>query len=573
MFSAQNYTHKLLNLIFNHYILSAFLLTALVSLVQCGMFYLQYGELFYVSTDSYTRALRILDWLNDFQWREKMFPYFNPPSGFVLHFTRICDVIWLILAAPFMPFMPLKEAIFYGGMFFSPLFMTLTVITVLWGIKPYLPPLKNQNICFLLFTLIVIFILIKLTGAFDFSRPDHHALMDWIMAIGIAVILRNHLCVNMQHLFWCGLLCGVGMWASSALEGLFIVAIMLSVLAVNRIFYQHDGRELLYFSLGLFLSTTIAWLLNPPYQGHAMLDINRLSVIHSTLTALIFLSFLVLKYLKTNRKSVLIAAFGFAAIVSGFFMLLIFGCENILVPIYNQTVFEVFILRVDEMQHQPLLGYEIPAFIIGFGSMLWLLFLSKLRQSYIINLLLFFIPIFVMALLCRRFFTYYLVIFVIVYGLTLFILLYKAQQNDAYKWKSLLYIVALIFYLGSFSYKPIRHTIPQIYNTVLTDLFRAPELVYYLDIDAVGAPYHTNIEGISDNHTMWFTTDENELKTLLKKHNVQTIYLPKIASSAYYVEPSKNTDKLYGKVICNQKLYPWLIKQAENLYYIDYTNF
>lgn len=538
-----------------------------------ALFYYLAQDVHYTDTDCYTRALRIIDWLEEYQWSEKIFPYFNPPQGFVLHFTRICDVIWLALSAPFLPFMPLKDAVFYGGLAFSPLFMALSLAVIFWGIKPYLPTMPNRNIIFVMFSLICLYNFSKLSGTFDFTRPDHHSLMAFVMSAGVAVILRNHIRIDLRYLLISGILCGMGMWASSAIEGLFAVAVILSILAFNRIFYRHTGKELIYFSLGLFLSVTAAWLINPPYGGYAEIDINRLSVVHAALTALMFLAFLALNLIKTENKYILISAFGTAAGVCAGIMLLIFGTDNLFVSIYDPFVRENFVPYIAEMEHQSLFGYETPAFFFGAGTMLWLLYKDKGRQAYVTDMFIFFVCICLAALMYRRFFPYYVVIYQVVCGLALFILAYISQKSDKLKWVMLIYVVVPIMYLNSWYVDPPAYASPKLKSPVLAEIFEAPEKMFFDNVDTVGGPYHVDIEGIKDSHIMWFTTDENELKSLLKKHNVQTVYLPKNERPDYYVEPEKNTDKLYGKIMCDKDMYPWLIKQEEGVYTVDYTKF
>ena len=156
-----------------------------------------------------------------------------------------------------------------------------------------------------------------------------------------------------------------------------------------------------------------------------------------------------------------------------------------------------------------------------------------------------------------------------VYGLLLFWLDDRAQTSNKLKWLLFLYIVLPFLYINIVYIKPEILNAPSLKSPVLSDMYDAPELMFKYNIDSVGAPYHTNIEGIKDNHTLWFTTNENELLTLIKKHNIRSIYLAS-APSEVYVNPEENTDKLYGKIITGQKLYPWLIKIGNGHYEIDW---
>ena len=97
--------------------------------------------------------------------------------------------------------------------------------------------------------------------------------------------------------------------------------------------------------------------------------------------------------------------------------------------------------------------------------------------------------------------------------------------------------------------------------------------MFWQNVDAVGSPYHTNVEAIIDNYNMWFTEDEQELKNLLLKHQVRMIYLPDKYALVFYKNASKNLKKLYAKVMQNKELYPWMEKVEDNLYRVNYDKF
>lgn len=563
-----------LDSLWQHYIIWSFVLTAAFMGLNFELFWLyKEGEIFYTDTDCYTRAVRIVDWLQNFQWHEKIFPYFNPPHGFVLHFTRICDVIWVFFSLPFLLFLPVKDAVFYGGMFFSPFFLALTLISILWGLRSYMPMFHNYKkfFCILLFT--SLFYLNKLSGIFDFCRPDHHSMMCFVFCFNLAVVLRTHIRHSIKEMLFAGILCGFGMWAASAIEGLFVVAMMLLVLSINWIFYKHTIQDLLYYSLGLFLSVTFAWLVNPPYGGWGVYDINRLSIIHAALTALIFLSFLILSRLSPQSVGRKIIYLGTAAALSGLSMLLLFGAENLFVSIYEPHVLEYFIPRVSEMKGFKHFTFETPSMVLGIILIVTFLYYSRAKQPYVINLAVFFVLTLSVAQCVNRFYPYYLGWFVMVSGLGLFLLLDAAERKFAYKWVALFYILIPFFYLAGFSVIPGHEKEPQFEGPVLVDLFRSPEILFWQDVDAVGSPYHTNVEGIIDNYNMWFTEDTEELKTLLKKHNVQMIYLPSKYAPIFYQYADKNLKKLYAKIMLNRDLYPWLEKVEDSLYRVNYDKF
>ena len=106
-------------------------------------------------------------------------------------------------------------------------------------------------------------------------------------------------------------------------------------------------------------------------------------------------------------------------------------------------------------------------------------------------------------------------------------------------------------------------------TNALVYIFNAPELVFMQGINVVGGPYHTNVEGIIDNHRIWVSKDEKEVKTLLQKHQIRSVYL----TCDEGCDAEKHTDQLFGQVISGQNLYPWLVKIGDGHFEIDYDKF
>lgn len=531
----------------------------LAAAVNFGVFVYLTGGVFYTDTDCYTRALRIVDWLNDFQWAEKMFPFFNPPSGFVLHFTRICDVIWAVLAAPFMPFWPLKEAVFYGGFLFAPLFMGLALVAVFWGIKPYLADFKGKAAALLTVLAALLFYAIKLNDVFDAVRPDHHSLMCFVFSFNVAAVLRQWKMPREKDLFWAGVLSGVGIWASSAPEGFLVVAMVLGILAINRIFYEQPAQNMFWYALGVFLSVAAAWLINPPYGGHGVLDVERLSVVHVVLTAVMAAALNVVARLKLQKKVYrILALLGAAALTVGV-MLAVFGVKIWLRPLFAPEVWEYCLKYTGEIQPLPLLSYETPNIVVTFLTLGGLFGLFGWRR-HLVDLLILTLFCFAATVLFWRFYAYLMMMFLFLSALLLYELLYRARKSEKFKWAAFSYLVAPMLVLIAFYMQPQPQKMPSLKEAALVDVLEVPELVFNQDIDAIGGPYHPNVEGIRDNHLMWFATDEQVLKELMKKHNIRSVYLEPNVRPDYYVAPAENMDKFYGKVMTGKKMYDWLEK-------------
>jgi len=537
-------------------------------------FYYLYSPIFfYEDTDCYMRALRIIDWLQDFQWQEKIFPYTNAPDGFVLHFTRINDVIWAFFSLPFMPFMPLKEAVYNGGLFFSPLFFVLAFLSIQWGLYQFLLPVQNKKAVYFLTMIFILMMLGKMTSVFDFTRPDHHSLMCAIFAFNVAAVLRCNARMNYKLLLWSGVASGCGLWASSAIEGGIIAAINLLILTLNWLWAKWNSKTLVYYSLGLFLATMFAWLVNPPFGGWFALDLNRLCIIHVVLTALIFLSFTAISLGNfagwKQRAGILLAV----ALTSAVIMLLIFGTQTLLTSIYDDRIKQYFLPRITEMYNIVAYKYSHPPIALGIACIILLLSFKKKPSVFAVDLSIFAIISLLISCFVVRFYPYYVVVFCFLSTLFVYMALYDGIKKRIYKLVAFLYLIGNLTLMASYSSYPGRPDYPGFKpGVMLTDVFLAPYFVYAYDIDTVGSPYHTNIEGIVDNHTMWFTNDEEELKALIKKHGITQIYLKNEGINEYYRgSNNSNPDNLYTRVMNNENLYDWLTASDRiGVYYIDY---
>ena len=562
-----------LNHLYKHPILWSFLAVLLISAFDASYYFLTEGKLFYIDTDCYTRALRILDWLRDFQWSEKIFPYANVPDGFVLHYTRINDVIWVILSLPFMLFEPLKDAVFHGGFLFSPLFLFLSLTAFYWGIKPYIVKFEKTSVSFALVFFITLLFCYKLVNIFDFFIPDHHAAMFCIFCFELAVFLRYLANPKENHSMIAGFVCGLGLWFSTSIEGMLITGVILIPLYLNWLYGIIKGKYLLSFNLGLFISITLSWLINPPYGGYEILDINRLSIIHVTLSALIFLSTLCL--LKADNfsifmKSVCITGCAFIVILLIF---VLFGANTILTPVFSkelQQIFQPYITEMQPIYKTPLAYYHhIVSWILGIILVCYLLYQSKSQKIFSLNLALLIFLTIPLGMAAARFYPYYLAVFLYLNGFIVISWMFLSTKFQRYAYAIFFYLSANIFFLTSFhsitSLRKIPHTMEKIEN-LATDYNISPQFCWEAEIKALASPYHYNVRGLIDNHKLFFSSDENEIKKILEKHQIRYIYLPKTDlndttksfRNDYFIEPEKNIDKLYGKIITGQKIYDWL---------------
>lgn len=574
------FSSKIINSFTNRFYLWIFVITSLYVCGDIFFTYLQFRRLFYIDTDCYTHAARLLYWLQNFEWFEQIYPFGNYPSGEILHFTRLLDLIWATLSLPFIPFFSLKNAVFYSGMILSPLCLYLSLTVIFWGLSPYIKP--NFKTLFFGLMLSLAF-LAKFDTVFDFTRPDHHSVIFLFFAYNISAVLQNLAKERLKILFFAGILAGCGIWISSAIEGFIIIAAILGLLSLNWLTNKISLTAIKTYCLGLFLATTAAFLLNPPYVGYFAFENTRLSAIHAVLTLFIYLSFKLLSLLNIKSASAKIYGLIANALFSAVLLCLIFGTSTIFAPVYDENIKLYFLPYITEME--PLWHFTYLLEMIIFETILVLLILFyKPQKKQIIELnLVFLFGFFLVPLLfVMRFIPYELCIFVYLNIIFINKLFTNATPSQTDKQLAFGYICIALFLLASFKYEPLHPVksseVPQ-NDIVLTDIYIAPQLIFDRNIKTIGIPYHSASAGIADNHKIFFSGNEAEIKELLQKHLVKYIFLPYSScyGSEYYIYPEQNIDKFYGKIITGKNLYPWLKKintgSKDILYQINYQEF
>lgn len=537
-----------------------------------------FGQFFYVDTDCYTHATRIIHWLQNFSWYEQVYPYSNYPDGEVFHFTRLLDLIWTSLALPLMPFFSLKDAIFYSGMIISPLAMALSLIVIFWGLKPYI---ANSEKVLFFSCILSLSLLIKFDNVFDFNRPDHHSVIFLFFAYNISAVLLNLSQKRFRLLFFAGILAGFGIWISSAVEGFILTGAILSLLVFNWIFEKIPLKALQIYSLGLFLATTFAFLINPPYGGYFVFDNTRLCAIHVVLTLFIFLSFRILSLFHIQSKSAKIFSLAGCALFSLLLLCLLFSPSTLFAPVYTEEVKLYFLPYIMEMQPSYIFTYEIEmAFWLIAVILLTNFYKSDNNQFIARNLTYLSLYYFIPFAFVRRFSPYELCLLTylnIVFINKLFTLDYSLKNT---KIIAITYMYAAIFILCSFTYipcLPVNSAIVPQNSSVLTNIFSAPQLIFDKQVKVIGIPYHPASFGIAENHKLFHSTDENEIKRLLQKHNIEYIYMPINRFYQAAVFSTEDEKKFHRKLITGKNLYPWLnkidTKTEDLLYKIDYQKF
>jgi asparagine N-glycosylation enzyme membrane subunit Stt3 len=88
--------------------------------------------------DAYTRMVRIERLVDSGDWFDNTLPRAGAPIGVTIHWTRPLDVAVIALAAPLMPMLGVKRALYWGGALVSPLMHLLAALALVWAATPIL---------------------------------------------------------------------------------------------------------------------------------------------------------------------------------------------------------------------------------------------------------------------------------------------------------------------------------------------------------------------------------------------------------------------------------------------------
>ena len=532
----------------------------LIFLIYALQFYNWNGR--YMDTDSYLYALRVIEWLQHPTWFEQKFLMANYPFGEIKHWTRLMDVIITICSMPFLLFEPIKQAVFHGSLLLTPLLLVLTVL--------YLKTLGDKILN--LYGRIVLFFLLYVQDCFikifAFNRPDHHAVHIFLAVLLLWQLYQYIRLRNEKSLIWAGGVCAVFIW--TAVEGIIPYGLTLAFLYSGYLFFGYSYVAIRKFALSCAVCLTVFWLINPPFQGWLYADNGRLSVIYVMSAWYAYITI----WLTAKIKSAYIQ-FGGLAVAVGI-LAVILWCGGCLSSPLSADIKEAFVNRIYEMD-SGFNPYKIAYPLIALC--LWLVLWHKKSDRELLFLLAIFaggylvLSFWAMRFCCFEAIYTTLIIAYWVAGLNLkkisfaFLLLgLLAVEFIAFTVNAALQYDLTrpmtgnkVFNINVFAKYPLKE------GSVVTDVFTTPYVMWYANRPTVASPYHTNIEGIRDNHDIMFSNNEEKVLQLLLKHQVKTIILPyQLNDKEYYAEPEQNCDKLYGKIWGCRNYPQWLIAKDIN---------
>ena len=542
----------------------------IIATIGVGYYFLEAFALWngtYSDADGYMRALRIHHWLLNPSFWERPIPESNYPFGEILHWTRPMDILWSLFILPFLNLTNLKDSIFIGGAFLSPVLGVLTLMALAYGLR------RQFNIYLVLLGCIFFLVNPLIMPYFEPDRPDHHSLMLLLSTYAFSLTLCWLKKRQNRYLRLIGLTLALATF--TAIEGLIIYACLLGFFLILYIYINVSLLPSVKISKYYALFLSLFWFLNPPYQGWLYPDNGRLSILFVTLSWCIFISLWILNISHIHTAKLKVLCLVASAFGSLLVLVAVFGPKVLAFPLDNQLQ-KIWSFQISEMQSIKSVKI-LPAlslFSVGLVALLLNLYMLKfrpLKRLMILNLC-FGIPFFLLTLMAIRFNNYVHLYSILPY-LALIEMLYKksefhlnkSKEFPAYLW---VIILSIIFFEMASAY-PLLHflskkeitkpfynsvicqNVRKIGGTLVTSVFLSPKYVYNCDVNTVGTTYHRNRQGIIDNYKILHTTDDGEIIPLLLKHQVSQILL--------FSDMPKNADKkeekqLYYRLINRQNI-------------------
>jgi len=236
--------------------------------------------------DSFTRLVRIERLVESGAWFDNTLPRANAPFGATVHWTRPFDAALIALAAPLMPVLGVKSALYWAGVVISPLFHLLAALAMVWAMTPVLGRIG---------ALVAGALTATQFGVLAFSiigRPDHHAVFGVTLILTLGFLARaltdppTRCPFHQINAIGLGIMLAMGLWMGPEtliLLGLCFAATGLAWIAGEK----GASRRNVFAALGLVSGVILAVLAEKGFGDFFLVEYDRVSIVHVTLAVLL----------------------------------------------------------------------------------------------------------------------------------------------------------------------------------------------------------------------------------------------------------------------------------------------
>jgi hypothetical protein len=198
-------------------------------------------------SDSYMWLNRVEHLWASWAWFDPVFPRLNPPEGFVQHWTRPMDAIFMAGAWPLSHWLGFKDALYWWSLAVNPILLALSLVAIIFATRPIVPRAG------LGLTAVVFVCQVAVNIYFTPARPDHHALLTLLFILLTGLTIRVLLQPEARREAWlAGLVGALGLWVSVQLLPLVVLTI-----AILGLFWILGDRRLAAASAAYAVTLTV----------------------------------------------------------------------------------------------------------------------------------------------------------------------------------------------------------------------------------------------------------------------------------------------------------------------------
>jgi hypothetical protein len=555
----------------------------------------------FVDGDSYTRLLRVERLVETRDWFDISIPDANAPYGTTVHWTRLFDLVLLIVSAPLVPVLGFSKALYWAGTIVSPILHILTAATLVWALTPlvgrlaacFAGGLSAAQIGVMVFGIV--------------GRADHHMMFVLFITLSFGFMIRAMLTSDQtRRTGWLtGLTIAAGIWVGP--EFVLYMAISFTVLGFQWLFEPTDRNLKLnqITGSGLVTGLVIAVIIERGFSGLMEVEYDRISLVHISLGMAILVFWATLAILKNSisnmsillRSVLCICGLTICAAVLFYYFPKLMGnplndADPAIQPIYTHiseykpiTDWGRFLIyygsgllavpwliwRLKQTMQKPeIWGWVFIALcltvylLLGYNWIRWCLyaglFLSIIIADAIFNLDRFISNSFVFP---KRLFLKVLTLPAIATGPMILgaLLLYadKTPQERFAEKNISCPIIELSKFLDS-------HPTNARSQTIIASANFGPELIYRTNHRVLATVHHRNVSGILDGHTVLQAVDDAIALQIIKERGVNLILLCLDSGDDKYFLTNSKPGALYKRLATGQ-IPVWLtgIPLVENL--------
>lgn len=541
-----------------------------------------FNNFIFADSDCYMRLIRVKELYLSGAWFDNTIPSSNYPFGEVLHWSRPFDLLLLAGTCLGMFFTEFGRALYWSGVFISPVLYILAVIAVYWLSAAIYKQddLGNRLYCVLIFNL-----QISVLYYFDFGRPDHHSLLILLFILQSGCVLRMLAGAN-KYIYLAASLSALAMWVS--IEALVsVVIVVVALFGLCLVYKTEDYFKITYkYLISVLSCLTVFYLLGESLSSDPLIVYDKLSIVHLVVFVVALLVFFLWKrFILADNKTY---KFFYLAAIATFALVILKVFPGLLNPFVDidPRVYKVWLDLVNEVQPMNLFDKDS----IGVNTLYLAPLIFSLPYCLKIKSLLPYKMFFVVSIAVYTILTFYqlrwspyLAIIAII-PMSQLIVAGKEQigrmlltQLSKSSVSALLVLIVLLGPLAIYfktstekSKSEFSNQNTKILNSYLKEHFVSPQVVlancdfgapllYNSKHKVIATAYHRNYAGILYFSDVMSAVNYDEAYAALKNRSVDLIVISPTYAEAQMVEGNMNKDSFRNKLL-QGNIPPWLEK-------------